>query len=79
MEVGKRGVSAADSIKKRAKKRPAYVWVLFVVFVVLPSNFWAWFIVDQSFVYAEGPIPLGWFIRQIVIAFLPLILAVYAG
>jgi hypothetical protein len=72
-------VSAADSIKKRAKKRPAYVWVLFVVLVVLPSNFWAWFIVDQSFVYAKGPIPLGWFIRQILIAFLPLILAVYAG
>jgi hypothetical protein len=55
------------------------VWVLFVVLVVLPSNFWAWFIVDQSFVYAKGPIPLGWFIRQILIAFLPLILAVYAG
>ena len=59
MEVGERGVSEADSIKKHAKKRPAYVWVLFVVFVVLPFIFWAWFIVDQSFVYAEEPIPLG--------------------
>ena len=72
-------MSEARSVTKPAKKRFVFVWVLFVVFVVLPSILWAWFVVDQSFVYLDGPITAGWFVRQILIAFLPLTIAIYAG
>jgi hypothetical protein len=63
------------------RKRSVYVWVLFFVFVVLPSILWAMFVIDQSFIHRadQSILTVGWSIRQIVMAFLPLTVSIYAG
>jgi uncharacterized membrane protein YjgN (DUF898 family) len=80
-------MSEAESTKKPVNKRSVFVWVLFFVVVVLPSLLWAMFVIDQSFIHlADQSIftdpsisTMGWFIRQIVIAFLPLTVSIYVA
>ena len=74
-------MSEHASAKKPVNERPGYVWVLFFLFVVLPSILWAIFVTNELFPAPadQAPLTTAWVIRGIVIALLPLAVSIYAG